>query len=185
MNLWGNAWKDLLTRITKIMFQDKWWIHWVTTTWCTNLVLCLKQWKHQIQKQQWMKKRKNSECQTSKDIVDNYRGMFESRIPVRAIEKLPSSGKLDANISSFSYDMEGHAKKCVERYCELANKTTHQLHKVATPCFDDHQFKEDLLENCQKVCAQVVLKCMYLAFRGPWTNLLVLSLNGPEPVTNA
>ena len=22
------------------------------------------------------------------------------------------------------YDMEGHAKKCVGRYCELANKTT-------------------------------------------------------------
>ena len=27
--------------------------------------------------------------------------------------------------------MEGHAKKCVERYCELANKTTQQLHKVS------------------------------------------------------
>ena len=25
--------------------------------------------------------------------------------------------------------MEGHAKKCVERYCELANKTTQQLKK--------------------------------------------------------
>ena len=52
------------------------------------------------------------ECQTSKDIVDNYRSMFQSRISAGAIEKLPSAGKLDANtISSWSYDMEGHAKK--------------------------------------------------------------------------
>ena len=36
------------------------------------------------------------------------------------------------------------AKKCVERYCELANKTTpQQLHKVETPCIDDHQLKEE------------------------------------------
>ena len=60
-------------------------------------------------------------CQTSKDIVDNYRSMFGSRTSAGAMEKLPCSGKLDANISSWSYDMEGHAKTCAERYCELAN----------------------------------------------------------------
>ena len=61
-------------------------------------------------------------------------------------------GKPEANtISSWLYDMEGHAKKCVERYCELADKRTQQLYKVATPCMDDHQFTEDdndQLENC-------------------------------------
>ena len=60
----------------------------------------------------------------SKDIVDNYRTMLESRISAGATEKLPCSENL--RISSWSYDMEGHAKKCVERYCELANKTTQQ-----------------------------------------------------------
>ena len=45
-------------------------------------------------------------------------------------------------ISSWSFDMEGHAKKCVERYCELANKTTQQLYKVA-PCMDDHQLRDE------------------------------------------
>ena len=55
--------------------------------------------------------------------------------------KIPCSGNLC--ISSWSYDMEGHAKKCVERYCELANKKTQQLHKVSTPCVDDHDFKEE------------------------------------------
>ena len=70
------------------------------------------------------------------------------------------------SISSWSYDMEGYAKKCVERYCELADKTTQQLHKVSTPCTDDHHFKEEELKfvaELSKVCSQIVLKCLYSA----------------------
>ena len=92
--------------------------------------------------------------------------MFESRMSAGGMGKLPCSGKLEANISSWSYDMEGHAKKCVERYCELANKTTQQQHKVATPCVDDHQFKEEevgSVGDLSKICSQIVLKCLYLA----------------------
>ena len=74
------------------------------------------------------------QCEISKDIVDNCRIMFESRISLGATEKLPCSENL--SISSWSYDMEGHAKKCVELYCELANKTTLQLYKVSTPCIE-------------------------------------------------
>ena len=62
--------------------------------------------------------------------------------------------------------MEGHAKKCVERCCELANETTQQLHRVSTPCADDHQFKEEEMGSVGElstVCAQIVLKCLYLA----------------------
>ena len=76
------------------------------------------------------------QCEISNDIVDNYRKMFESRTSAGATEKLPCTE--NRSISSWSYDMEGHAKKCVERYCELANKTTQQLYKVSTPCIDDH-----------------------------------------------
>ena len=72
--------------------------------------------------------------------------------------------------------MEGHAKKCVERYCELANKTTQQLYKVYTPCIDDHHFKEEELKSegeLSKVCSQIVLKCLCLARIGrpdiPWS----------------
>ena len=75
--------------------------------------------------------------------------------------KIPYSENI--RISSWSYDMEGHAKKCVERYCELANKTTQQLYKVSTPCIDDHHFKEDELKpvgELSKVCSQIVLKCL-------------------------
>ena len=62
--------------------------------------------------------------------------------------------------------MEGHAKRCVERYCELANRTTEQLYKVSTPCIDDHHFKEEELKSVgelSKVCSQIVLKCLYMA----------------------
>ena len=43
--------------------------------------------------------------------------------------------------------MAGHAKKCVERYCELANKTTQQLYKVSAPCIDDHHFIEEEMKS--------------------------------------
>ena len=90
--------------------------------------------------------------------------MFESRISAGATEKLPCSEKL--SISSWSYDMAGHAKKCVERYCELANKTTQQLHKVSTPRFTDHHSREEEMKSVGElshVCYRIVLKCLYLA----------------------
>ena len=67
---------------------------------------------------------------------------------------------------SWSYDMEGHAKKFVGRYCELANKTTQQLYKVSTPCIDVHHFKVEEFKSVwelSKVCSQIVLKCLNLA----------------------
>ena len=67
------------------------------------------------------------QCEISKDIVDNYRTMFESRISAGATEKIPCSENL--SISSWSYDMEGHALKSVGLYCELATKTTQQLYR--------------------------------------------------------
>ena len=84
------------------------------------------------------------ECQISKDIVDNYRSMFESRISAGATEKLPetrATGKPGTEtISSRSYVKGGNAEKCVERRnYELANKTTQQFFRVATPCMDHHQ----------------------------------------------
>ena len=72
---------------------------------------------------------------------------MKSRISAGAMENLPEAkapGKPETNtISSWSYDMEGHAKKLVERYCELANETTEQLFQVATPCLDDRPFTEE------------------------------------------
>ena len=90
--------------------------------------------------------------------------MFESRISAGGVKKLPFPQNL--RISSWSYDMAGHAKKCVERYCELANKTTQQLYKVSTPCIDDHHFKEEETKSVGElshVALKNVLKCLYLA----------------------
>ena len=83
-----------------------------------------------------------------------------------SLQKLPCSGKPDADIRTWFHDMEGNAKKCVKLYCELADKNTQQLYKVTTPCLDDHQFKEEVLGSVgelSNVCSQIVLKCLYLA----------------------
>ena len=103
------------------------------------------------------------QCEISIDIVDNYRAMFESRISAGGTEKLPYSENL--RISSWSYGVVGHAKKCVERYCELANRTTQQLYKISTPYIDDHYFKEEEMKSVGellKVCLKIVLKCLNL-----------------------
>ena len=53
--------------------------------------------------------------------------------------------------------MAGHAKKCVERYCELANKTTQQLNKVPAPCIDVHHFKKEEMKSAGELsntCSQ-------------------------------
>ena len=113
-------------------------------------------------------------------VWNNYRSMFESRLSAGVMVKLretKANGKPDVEtISSRSYDMEGHVKMCVGRSCELANKTTQQLYKVATPCMDDHQFREEenwSVGDFSTVCSQIVLTCLYLARIGrldiPWS----------------
>ena len=132
------------------------------------------------------------QCEIRKNTVDNHRTMFESRISTVRVEKLPFPQNL--RISSWSYDMAGHAKKCVERYCELANKTTLQLYKASTPCIDDHHFKEEEMNpvgELSHVCSQIVQKCLYLArigrpdIHGQQKSSHDPSQNGPRPVTNA
>ena len=49
------------------------------------------------------------QCETSKDIAHNDRTMFESRMFAGATEKNYQARK-KLNISTWSYDMEGHAK---------------------------------------------------------------------------
>ena len=114
------------------------------------------------------------ECETSKDIVDSYRSMFESRISAGATERLPTTqatGKPDAEtISSWSYHMEGHAKKCVERYCALArtkrldNHTKSQHHA----CMDDHQFKGEETESVGELSTVLLTNCSDMSVFGSY-----------------
>ena len=97
------------------------------------------------------------QCETSTDIVDIYRTMFESRISAGRTEKTTIP------ISSWSSCDMGHAKKCVERNCELTNTT---MHKVSTPDIAGHHFKEEEVKSLgelSQVCSQIVLKYLCLA----------------------
>ena len=92
--------------------------------------------------------------------------MFESRISAGAKESYLVQGNLTQTYLSGPVIWKVMQMKCVERYCELAIKTTQQLYKVTTPCLDDHQFKEEELGSVgelSKVCSQIILKCLYLA----------------------
>ena len=89
--------------------------------------------------------------------------------------------------------LESHAKTCVERYCELANKTTQQLYKVSTlaSMTTTSKKKWNPLENCHKYAPKFFWNaCTWqelegLIFYGQWTNLHDQSSNGPKHVTNA
>ena len=83
------------------------------------------------------------------DVLENYRNLFESRISAEATEKLPN-GEPHVKTITWSDDMEGHAKMCMEWYCELANKTTQPLYNVSTRRLDDHQFKEEESKTLQE-----------------------------------
>ena len=84
--------------------------------------------------------------------------------------------------SKSSYFFMVYCAKCVERYCELANKTTQQLYKVSTLCIDDHHFEEmKSVGELSNTCSQIDLKCLYLARFGRhdilWSvNKLALSI---------
>ena len=92
--------------------------------------------------------------------VEQHKKMFESRISAGAPE-LPGWEQPHAQTVPRSYDVEGHAQKCVERY-----KKMEQLYKVSNPCLKDDEFKQEELESIgelSEVCSQIVLKCLYLA----------------------
>ena len=66
----------------------------------------------------------------------------------------------------WSFDMVGHAEKCVERYCELSNKPTQQLYKVTTPCLDDHQFKAQELGSVGELPKSMLSNCPQMSVFG-------------------
>ena len=118
--------------------------------------------------------------------------MFESRISVGATVKLPGWDKPRANTSAWSCDMEGHARKCVERYCELA---TRQSNCTRFPVFlwTITKFKGNTWEtkvNCQKFATILHLNaCTWhelvdLTFCGQATNWHDLSQDGLKHVTD-
>ena len=75
------------------------------------------------------------QCETSKDIVDNYRTMFESRISAEGVEKLPFP--LYLRFSSWSYDIAGMQRSVWNdivswRTRRPSNSTKYLLHASMT-----------------------------------------------------
>ena len=107
------------------------------------------------------------------------------------IQDLSCSGKLDANSSSWSYNMGSHAKKWVERCSELGNKNNSTIIQSRNSMY----WRPPIQGRKSGICWRFVENmfwnaCIWLVMvdliiYGPWTNLLVLSQNGPELVTNA
>ena len=132
------------------------------------------------------------ECKPPNDtIIEQYKKMFESRISAGATEKIAREPR--SKVSAWSCDMEGHARKCVERFCELSNKKTEQLHKVSSPCLDGHQIKKEALKNtvnCHKFAHMLSLNaCTWQelvdkTFCGQSINWPDLSRNGHNLVTD-
>ena len=97
------------------------------------------------------------QCEISKDLVDNYRSVFESRISAGATEKFTGKSV---------YFLRGPATwKVMPRnvWNDIVSWRTRRLnnsYKVSTPCIDDHHFKEEELKSVgdlSKVCSQIVL----------------------------
>ena len=147
---------------------------WMTSNWLERNKTLIRCGKHSIKQLIWENRHLSLIMCTWDVLKDNVKWRrilltitepcLNRQFPRVRTEKLPYSENF--RISSWSYDMAGHAKKCVERYCELSNKTTQQLYKVSTPCIDDHHFKEEEMKSVGElshVCSQIVLKCLYLA----------------------
>ena len=83
--------------------------------------------------------------------------MFESRISAGGFREITIPLKIFVFLHGLMTWLVMQ-RKCVERYCELANKTTQQLYKVSTPCIDDHHFKEEETKICWRNCQIHALK---------------------------
>ena len=91
---------------------------------------------------------------------------LEDKTPSNVDQVVAARSSKPQDTTAWSYDMEGHAVQCVERYCELAHRTPESLKPTETPCIDDHQLKPEDFEvagELASICARVVLKCLYLA----------------------
>ena len=104
------------------------------------------------------------QCEISKDVVDNYRTMFELRISGGENRKTTMLGK-----SEYLFVVLRCGKSCQEMcgtvIVSWQTKTTKQLYKVSTPCIDDHHFKEEEMKSVgelSQVCTQIVPKMFIL-----------------------
>ena len=104
------------------------------------------------------------ECKPNKNLVDEYRKKFASRISGGPTEK--------ATLFREKWCKCYCVVLLYERTCEemrgtvlRTRKNIEHLCKVSTKCLNDHQVKKEELETVgelSKVCSQIALKSLYL-----------------------
>ena len=67
------------------------------------------------------------ECKPNLKIVQTRKDLLESLISAGTFKQLLGWEMSHVDTIAWSSDMEVHAKKCVERYCELANQENRAL----------------------------------------------------------
>ena len=124
----------------------------------------------------------------NKDIVDNYRTKFESRISAGGTEKLPFSENLHG-LTLWKVMPRNVWNDTVSwQIRRLNNSTKYLLHALMT--ITSKKKKWNLLEICHKYALNFFWYAYAwhvlddLIFYGQWTNLHDRSQNGPKHVTN-
>ena len=134
------------------------------------------------------------ECQISKDIVQNYRSTFESRISAGAEEKLPeTTATRETWCRNDIFMVLWRGRSCKEK-CGKILRTGEQNNRATVQSGDamhgwssiwrrrkwiSWRTVQSLLTNCSEIFILVDL-----TFSGLWTNLLVRWRNGQKLVTN-
>ena len=120
-------------------------------------------------------------------------GQWQNYVRIQNIRR--SNGKTTKlgkkpNISTWSYKMDVHAKKCVERYCDLVNKTTQHFHRAfnSMPWWPSIQRRG--IEFRRKIVKSLLSNRPEMSIFGSHRHSKVgkqtclRSQNGPELVTN-
>ena len=131
------------------------------------------------------------QCEISKDIVDNCRAMFGSRFSAGAAEKLP------CGISEYLFVVLWHRRSCQEMCGTILWVGKQDDSTTLWSIYSMHRWPSllrgrigirgrivrSVLSNCSKM---LILGTSWKipTFNGQWTNLHVVSQNGPKHVTN-
>ena len=105
------------------------------------------------------------QCEISKNTVENYRTMFESRISAGGVERNYHSLKIFVFLHGLMtwLVMQKHVWNDIVNWQTRrpSNFTKYLLHASMTTT--SKKKKQNLLENLSNACSQIVLKCLYLA----------------------
>ena len=109
------------------------------------------------------------QCQTSKDTVDNYKTMFESRISAGAVEKISIPSKSVVFLHGLMTWLVMQ-RSVWNDIVSWQTRRLKQLYKVSTPCIDDHPLQRRRNEICWRIVTCMLSNCSEMLILGTnWT----------------